>query len=349
MLAACSGQTDSSSDSEVSGDNERVASASNAAEVTVMKLEPRVFSYDIVSNGRAAAARKADLSFDRTDAPIATISVRNGQSVADGQVIAILDSEALKRAADAANADLERAKLELADALIGQGYDPDRPEAVPEAVMSLARLRSGMAQAEIALADAHSALDHATLRAPFSGVVANLTQKAGNRPDPSEPFCRVIASGDMEVEFPVLESELALIAPGAEVECSPYAGPGQSYSGRVTEINPVVDEDGMVRVVATVAGGNRLFDGMNLRVSVKRRMEEALVVPKSAVVMRSGGRKVVFTLQGDKAAWNYVTTSLENMDEYVIAEGLDAGVTVITGGNINLSHEAPVRVVAGVD
>jgi Na+-driven multidrug efflux pump len=69
-----------------------------------------------------------------------------------------------------------------------------------------------------------------------------------------------------------------------------------------------------------------------------------LVVPKSAVVLRSG-KQVVFTLTEDKAYWNYVHTGLENADSYTIIDGLKEGDIVITSGNINLAHEAPVKVI----
>ncbi|MDE5928202.1 MAG: efflux RND transporter periplasmic adaptor subunit, partial [Duncaniella sp.] len=116
-----------------------------------------------------------------------------------------------------------------------------------------------------------------------------------------------------------------------------------SRTGRVTEINPMVDDNGMVKVWAAVDGGSGLIDGMNVRVSVKRAVDKALVIPKSAVVLRSG-RQVVFTLDGDKAMWNYVTTGLENLNEYTVTDGLTPGMTVITSGNVNLAHEAPVKV-----
>ena len=40
-----------------------------------------------------------------------------------------------------------------------------------------------------------------------------------------------------------------------------------------------------------------------------------------------------------------MNTSLENMNEYVVTDGLEEGMEVIVGGNINLSHEAPVKVI----
>ena len=96
---------------------------------------------------------------------------------------------------------------------------------------------------------------------------------------------------------------------------------------------------------AQVDGGSQLFDGMNVRVTVKRRVPGQLVVPKTAVVLRSG-RQVVFTLREGKAQWNYVQTGLENMTEYTVTgDGLEEGAQVIVTGNVNLAHETPVRVV----
>lgn len=142
----------------------------------------------------------------------------------------------------------------------------------------------------------------------------------------------------------MLESELPLIKRGDRVEVTPFANAGLATQGSVSEINPLVDENGMVRVKAAVSGKGQLFEGMNVRVSVQRSLGKQLVVPKTAVVLRSG-KQVVFTLKDNVAYWNYVRTGLENADSYTIVEGLKENDVVITGGNINLAHEAPVKVV----
>ena len=56
----------------------------------------------------------------------------------------------------------------------------------------------------------------------------------------------------------------------------------------------------MVQVKAAVNDKGKLFEGMNVRVSIHRSLGKQLVVPKSAVVLRSG-KQVVFTLTEDKA------------------------------------------------
>lgn len=332
-----------------SAEQSKLAHSDAIAEVQTVPVVPAVFSYDLVSNGKVEAGEYVDLRFmSPSGAVVDKILVRNGQVVHQGQTLATLDRFKLENNVATARNSFERSQLDLADALIGQGYDPERRAEIPDEVMRLARLRSGVAQAEVQLREAERALEEATLRAPFDGVVANLTQKAGNSPDGSKAFCRVISAGGMEVKFPVLESELLLINVGDAVEVKPFSAE-TIYGGKIVSINPIVDKNGMVEVCAAINNARGLYDGMNVRVNVKRNLEEALVVPKSAVVLRSGGRQVVFTYEGGKAIWNYVATGLENMNDYVITEGLRPGQEVIISGNLNLAHESPVKVINATD
>lgn len=335
---------DADHDKDTASDKAVVTESSDnkIAEVSVLELQPTVFRHEIVSNGRLAAREKVDVNF-QTPGLISAIYVKNGQHVLKGQKIASIDSYKLQNQLAKDRNSVESALLEMQDVIIGQGYDPQYPEKVPQDVMDLARLRSGLKQAELAMATTQREIEDATLVAPISGTIANLTTKTHNMSSTSEPLCRIINEGSMDVEFSVLESELTMLKQGDAVSVTPFSG-NESRQGNVTEINPMVDENGMVKVWASVTGGNGLIDGMNVRVSVKRAVEKALVVPKSAVVLRSG-RPVVFTFDGDKAIWNYVTPGLENLNEYTITEGLEPGMKVIVTGNINLAHESPVKVI----
>lgn len=341
LTAACSHSGGGESDSARGDDTDAVGiSSDKTAEVRVTELKPSVFNHEIVSNGHVAAAGRADVNF-QTQGVIAAVYVKNGQHVAKGQMLGALDTYKLENQLEKDRNAVASATLEMQDVLIGQGYDPEHPEEVPEEVMRLARLRSGLRQAELTLAATMRELSEATLTAPISGVVANLTTKPFNMTG-TDPFCRIISDSGMEVEFSVIEGELAMLKPGDAVSVAPFSDPAATATGRVSEINPMVDENGMVKVWATIDRRQGLLDGMNVRVRVRRKVGEALVVPKSAVVLRSG-RQVVFTLRDGKAIWNYVSTGLENLEQYTITEGLAPGDTIIISGNLNLAHEAPVK------
>ena len=340
LLGSCSGEQKESSEKE----GVETVLPSQVNEVTVMKLKKTEFNHEMVSNGKVVARQYADLSFRVTSEPLAKIYVRNGDRVRKGQKIAELDLFTLNNKLVQAKNSMERALLDMKDVLIGQGYAPDQLDKVPSDMRQLAEVKSGYGQSKASYEMAQYELQQAVIIAPFDGVVANLFAKNFNRPDGSKPFCRVIASGAMEVSFSVLESELPLIQRGDKVKVSPYSA-SAACTGRVTEINPLVDENGMVKVLASVDGGTKLFDGMNVRVSVERKVKDLFVVPKTALVLRDG-KKVIFTLKDGKAMWNYVETGLENLSEYTVTgDGMEEGAVVIVDGNVNLAHEAPVKVV----
>ena len=341
MLGSCSGGKNDASGKE----GVETVLPSQANEVTVMTLKKTTFSHELVSNGKVTASQYADLSFRVTSEPVAHIYVKNGDHVRKGQKIAELDLFTLKNSLEKAEIALRQSELEMKDVLIGQGYAPDRMQEIPKDIVQLAEVKSGYAQSRAAYELAKFELEQAVITAPFDGVVANLETRGFNRPDGTKPFCRVIGSGGMEVAFKVLESELPLVRRGDRVEVAPFAGTAGACSGTVSEINPLVDENGLVSVRARVNGGVKLFDGMNVRVSVKRSIPDQFVVPKTAVVLRTG-KQVIFTLKDGKAMWNYVTTGLENMTEYTVtSDGMEEGAQIIVTGNVNLAHEAPVKVI----
>lgn len=342
LLIACSG-------AGKEGTEQGVATVlpSDNNEVTIQVLKRQAFEHELVSNGKVVAGGLADLRFE-TGGVVAHIYVKNGERVRRGQKLAELDKFRLTNKTIQARNTLDKAKLELQDVLIGQGYPVDDTSKVPADIMQLARVKSGYDQSLSQYELAQYEEEHATLTAPFDGIVANLFSKPYNVASTSEVFCTIVGTQGMEADFTVLESELPLIKNGDRVIITPYSDASARYEGRIIQINPLVDDKGMVKVKAIADGKGKLFSGMNIRVNVYRSLGKQLVIPKSAVVLRSG-KQVVFTLKEGKAKWNYVQTGLENAENYALVEGtgdkLEEGDTVIVTGNVNLAHEAPVKVV----
>ncbi len=313
-------------------------------------LQGKTFYQELAGNGKVTASRSAEMRF-KTVERIAHVWVRNGQRVEAGQKLAELDKFRLERSLAQAKDNLEQSRLNLQDILIGRGFSleeiDDSGGAEVASDFHLAAIKSGYNKALIAYELAAKELEQSTLTAPFSGVVANLTAKADNLSSTGESFCLVIDDAHPEVAFTVLESELPMVRPGYRVSVIPFAerNPQARVWGEVTEVNPYVESNGMVKVKARVSNNGQLIEGMNVKVTLRQPMGESLVIPKSAVVMRSG-KPVVFTLTRGKAQWNYVEILAENSDSCTVAprtkeyEGLSAGDTVIVKGNLNLAHDS---------
>ena len=212
-------------------------------------------------------------------------------------------------------------------------------------MLRLARIRSGYADAETALAEAQHALDACTLRAPFAGKVADIVRRVHETPDGS--FCTLLDDSRLRVRFTVLESEVGRLHVGQAVGVSPYADADREISGHIVTINPTINDNGQVAVEAEVRNDGTLLDGMNVRVTVRERIAGKLVVPKSAVVIRDN-EEVLFRYRDGKALWTYVRTSLANSREYVVEANRDRGAElapgdlIIVSGNLNLADGSEV-------
>jgi len=334
----------SNSEKEKNEDNVRQLLPDAPAEVTTVTLKTVDFEHELVSNGKIKARTIAELKFHSSET-IRQILVKNGAHVSQGERIAELDTYSINNRLEHARDAMDRSRLEMQDVLIGQGYKLDSLNSVPAEVMQLARIKSGFNAAQTQVNTAEYDLRQATLTAPVGGVVANLFAKPYTTASPSEVFCHIIDTRSLEVEFSVLENELGFIRIGDNMKIVPFSMPDVEVSGRISEINPWVDENGMVRVKASVNHHPRLVVGMNVRVSTFRNTGKQWVVPKTAVVMRTG-KQVVFNEVDGRALWNYVQTGLENTSQYTItSETLKEDDKIIVSGNINLAHEAPVMVV----
>jgi len=328
---------------KINENNDSSLVSAEKTEVKIMALHYTPFSKEIISNGKLVAFSKADLKF-RSSENVASVLVKNGDRVSQGQVIAKLEPFALLNTLKQNRDQYEQAKLDLQDVLIGQGYAIKDSASVPPGTLKAARVKSGFDKALTSLEMAEYNLQASILKAPFSGVVANLFSKENNLSSQSDKFCTIIDDHRFEAEFPILENELAFVKTGQTVRIVPFSFDHLEVKGEILKINPVVDQNGMVKVDAMCDNpSHKLFEGMNVKIVVEQNVPHCLVIPKQAVVLRSE-KQVVFTLQDEKATWNYVKTGLENTSSYSIVEGLKEGDSVIYEGNLNLAHDAEVRI-----
>lgn len=263
LLASCGASPEQTTVQEV-----KPVPPAPPVEVVEKPVEKPLSSHGLTGSGKVKPARFIDLYF-RSQEQIAHIYVKNGAKVSKGQKLADLELFTLNGNLRQAEISLEQAHLEFQDILIGQGYDPDKLDAVPAGMMKLAKVKSGYEQAELQKVKALREIENATLVAPFDGVIANLTAQPHHMAGSSEPFCRIIQNYNMEVEFYVLESELHLVKMGQKVEIIPQASTVGVQTGEIFGMNPMVDEKGQILVKAQVKGNVGLMEGMNVTVKIE--------------------------------------------------------------------------------
>jgi len=308
--------------------------------VKTVTLEPSTFYHELISNGKAYSSEKAVVPF-KVNGIIKELLVQNGQKVKAGELLAVIEDFDYKTKLIQAKQGLEKAEINFKDDLLSNFTTSDTTNLSP-AKIKISRIRSGLNDAITALTIAEYNYNNTRIYAPLNGVVANLETKQWNPSQNYKNLCTVIFDEVMEVEFPVIESEYSFINKGMPVGIVPFINDSSLISGRITEINPMVDENGMVKVKAQFQNNGRLIDGMNVKIVIRKPISNRLVVPKEALVIRQG-KDVIFVRQDSLAIWKYVTVEFENSTSISIKEGLAAGDLVIISGNINLAHETTVR------
>jgi RND family efflux transporter MFP subunit len=318
----------------------RLSSRPEAVLVKSVKLEPSTFYHELISNGKAFSSSKVIVPF-MVNGVIRDLRVINGQKVSTGELIAVIDDFEYGSRLKSAQLTLEKAKVNFKDDLISSYFTTDTTKLSPEKI-KMSRIRSGMDDALLSLASAEYSFNNTHICSPVSGVVANLDATVLNPSQNYKNLCTIISDENMYVEFPVIESEYGFINKDMPVNIIPFIDDSLRITGRITQINPQVDETGMIKVRAEFPNNGRLIDGMNVKVLIRKPVANRLVVPKEALVIRQG-KDVIFVRQDSLAIWKYVTVEFENSSSVALKEGLEPGDLVIVSGNVNLAHETVVK------
>ncbi len=314
--------------------------------VEIMTLAETSFHRQMLSNGKLSARRKSVIGYP-TEGVIASIPVENGQQVQAGEILAVLDTQTAVNQLNTAMINMEQARIDLADTVIGFGLERPDTSLLAEESRATVKTRSGYNMAVANLEQARLNLANCTIRAPFSGKVANLKSKPFEKTEAE--LCTVIDDSEMDVDFTVTESELGFVKVGQRITVIPFFEPEKRGTGTVTSINPTIDDRGQIAVKARIHNVPRGFmDGMNVKVLVENSVPGQLVVPKNAVVIRNN-LEVLFRYDNGRAVWTYVHTVMENSDSYVVTANtsrgadLQAGDRIIVSGNLNLADGSPVQ------
>lgn len=338
VFASCKEEKAESQDQPLEAFRGEVA----ATPVRIAKAEKRTFDYLINASGKIEAAEQVKIIAERPGYLI-ELTVKEGDFVEKGKILARLDQTESLLTLEKANIELKNAKANYQSEILSfesimNSGDADRIAQVQEQL----KAKSGLFSAEIAVKEAQIDLDKTVIKSPISGRVADLKTKRGSLVKSGDEMLEVINTAALELKVKVLESDINLISLGQKAEILPVGG-GEGISGSVRSINPKVDENGLVQVNILINGGKGLLPGMNARAIIRAPQNNSIVVPKQALVYRSG-RPVVFTIEKEESKWNYVEVGKDNGQEVEILSGIESGMTVITSNNLQLAHQAPVQI-----
>ncbi len=269
------------------------------------------------------------------------IRAEEGDYVEAGQILARVETDRYTLQVERANAALKRLEMdyqrkkELYGKKLVSAEDFERVAAeyqAQKAGVDLARLD----------------LEYTNIRAPISGFISERMVRVGNLVVLHQPVYRVTSYDPLLAVLHVPERELSVLHKGLEVSMSLDAWPGESFTGKVTRISPVVDPStGTFRVTAEITDhGDMLKPGLFGRVGILYDLHEDVpVIPRSAVITEDELSHVFVINDEGSAARRNIQLGYEREGLIEVLVGLAQGETVVTAGKGSLSDGTQVEVV----
>jgi membrane fusion protein, multidrug efflux system len=314
--------------------------AVRVAQITRATLHEYVTAYGVVEPAPPGATPGGSARINPAVPGIVTVvTCAEGQSVRRGTVLFQLDS----RLADA-SADKARSAVRVAEATL---------ERQQKLIQAGGTSRKALLEAEQALASARSDLSGAQtqqallrVEAPIAGIVAHIGARLGEAVDMNTTLAELVDPDRLVVNATVPSAELAAVRVGqaAEVVADTSATPMPAV---IEFVSPQIEARtgaAVVRAAPRAREGLRPGQLVALRI-VTAEHKERLVVPVESVVKDREGATVIALVRDGRALHKAVETGMRDGDLIEIrAEGLTAGMSIVTEGAYGLPKETKVRV-----
>jgi membrane fusion protein, multidrug efflux system len=314
-----------------------------ATPVTTSLAGLKRFEYLIQANGKIKSLKEQSITADITGR-LLICNAKTGSIFLVNKTILKYETTSIEHRLQRAMLQQFNAQREYESQLLGyENLMKDKSKEEADDIRQKLRISSGLAIAEQDIKEATYELGRSEVKAPFSGVLADVKVQQGQIVRAGEELYKIYDPQSLMLEIKVLEADVNLLNKDILADVTAVSASSPLYRANLHEINPYVDENGMVAVRLKILNGTaKLFPGMNCTAVIKIPMTAALLVPKEAVVMRDG-KPVVFSVEAGKAKWNYVVTGRENGKEVEILSGLNDGQVVIISNNLQLGNDAPVK------
>ena len=316
-----------------------------------------------VSNTRAGtvkACRRAKMS-PPAGGQIAKLRVKKGERVSKGQILLELWDEDLHAQEGLAHEQLKVSQSRvqevcgLAEAAVREAVRSQElrdkgfisvqmlDKALTEAAARKAACNSAKGdidQSKSRITMAKATLQRMTLRAPFDGVVADISGELGEYATPSPPGILTIPAIDLiddsclYVSAPIDEVDAAKLKIGQRSRISLDAIKGRSFSGKVRRIAPyVLDLEKQARTVEVEVEFDKLAQAENLLVGYSADVEivydarpQVLRVPTQTLLE---GNRVLLNKDGVLEE-RKLSTGLSNWEFVEVLAGLAEGDQVVS-------------------
>lgn len=274
------------------------------------------------------------------------VLVHEGDTVAAGQTLAILDDSTLRASAEQADAAIAAAHNQelaaqtnsaLASSTLARykqlqeqkSVSPqEMDEVTRRAEASAAQVAALKAQENAAMAQAngaHAMLQYSRVRAPFAGVVTARLADPGALAAPGVPLLQIDRDGPLQLQATIDESVIASVHIGMTVPVTVDGASHAGETGKVEEIVPAADPSSHTFLIKIGLGASKeLRAGMYGSAQIPTGTRQVILAPGSAIVTR-GSLPCAYVLDNNGVAQlRYVTVGNAEGNMVEVLSGISA-------------------------
>jgi membrane fusion protein, multidrug efflux system len=309
------------------------------AEVDVASVKERVLTRSLPLSGSMSPVVQATVK-SKVSGEVEQVTVREGQDVRQGDVIARIDTRNMQAqydrelaAVDKARADLDLAVLnrDKNRSLLEQKYISQNTYEQTESAYAASVANFKLAEAQARMVKIN--LEDAVVRAPFSGTIATRLVQPGEKVSQDSSIVSLVDLRQMLLEAAVPAAEIPSVRIGQSVSFRVGGFGDREFTGEVQRINPTtVEGSRAITIYIAVPNVDRALKGGMFAQGqlVIDSTTPVLSIPQMAA-RDEAGASFVYTLEDGKIVRKPVTLGqrVKGQDFVEVREGLAAGERVI--------------------
>jgi RND family efflux transporter MFP subunit len=310
--------------------------------VFIQELRPERFSHFVKSNGTVQAVDDAFIS-PETNGQITTIHVDEGDRVKEGELLVSLKTDIIRSNIQEVETNLELARktFEKQKRLWADSVGSE---------MQYLEAKNRKESLENRLATLNEQLEMARIKAPFNGIVEDISQKVGELGTPGVRLLHLVNLKNLKVETEITEEFISNVHEGDTVAIHFPAYPDIVKKVPITRKGSVIDKESRTFTIEAriYNADERIKPNQISVVHVRDYLNpSALTVPSNVIKedMKGAYLFVVREEQGEPVARKvYIETGQSFNNSSVLTGGLEAGDQVITSGYTQVSDGTPVNI-----
>ena len=308
-----------------------------AVSVSVAKAEMKTVDGSLQLPATLEPSKAADISAE-IPGKITSFRVEAGSRVTEGQVVGYINTQKQQLTVQDAQEALNKAEKDYQ--LQKELYEGNAgtAQSVKDAERTLESARTRLKQSG-------QQASEGAIKAPISGIVVSKKAEAGEYANPGAALANVVDIYTLKAVVHVSERDAYQLKLNQQATFIATVLPGKTFTGKVSFISPVGDENHNYRVELNVNNNAAtLKAGTYINITFKLGENfSALQIPKIALV-EGTKNPYVYLVDGDKATARKITLGREIGENIEVLSGLKEGDQVVSIGQINLSEGTKIDV-----